>query len=345
MKAAFEQLRYDVFLIAGTGPERRRAIQTLKKQIRQGIQFDFVYSEPPSAPIAVVNHDILNLWLDIGFLRWCHQENIPVGLFYRDVYWRFDVYKKNTAWHQRLISVPLFWFEWLSYRRWVNHLFLPSQEMIPALPSNWPTAHLSALPPGCEPTLAIPRFEKLNDQLELFYVGGITPPLYDLTPMFVGLNGLDGVRLTLCCREAEWQQVRSFYQPSLSAQVRVIHVHGAELATYYAQADVFGLFRQHHPYLEFAMPIKVFEALGYGLPIITTTGAAAAEMIQQEGIGWVVSKTSEFRDLVIQLQTEPARLFDTRQRATQVRQHHTWLERARTVVETLRPIHEFNKAN
>ncbi len=334
MKAAFEELGYEVFLVAGTGGERTKAIRTLKERVRQGARFDFVYSEPPSAPIAVVNHDVLHPWLDMGFLRWCHQQAIPVGLFYRDVYWRFDVYKQNSTLSKRLISIPLFWLEWLSYRRWVDHLFLPSQEMAAALPSPWPPARYSDLPPGCELNSNTSN-AKPNGQLDLFYVGGVTTPLYDLTPMLTAIKGLVGVTLTLCCRQDEWHRVQSYYLPYMSPQIKIVHAHSSELADYYARADLFGLFRRVHPYLKFAMPVKVFESLGYGLPIITTTGTAAAEMIQREGIGWSISSPKEFRDLVLNLQAQPDQLLHKRQLTAQASKRHTWLERARTVADTL----------
>lgn len=334
MKRAFEQLGYDVFLIAGTGYERKMAIQTVVDQVRKGEPFEFVYSEPPSAPIAVVNHDMWQVWLDLGFLRWCHQQSIPVGLFYRDVYWRFEVYRQSAGWHKRLISLPLFWFEWLSYYRWVDHLFLPSLKMTAALPSTWPASRCSALPPGCEPT-ANELKQEPNNKLTLFYVGGVTPPLYDLTPIFTAVRDLTGVGLTVCCRRAEWEEVQAYYRPYLSAQVKVIHAQSSELAEYYAQADAFSLVRQDHPYLTFAMPVKVFESLGYGLPIITTAGTAAAEMIERDGIGWVVSDPQEIRNLLLQLQAEPDQLIQKRRQAMEMRHQHTWLQRARTVVKTL----------
>lgn len=38
----------------------------------------------------------------------------------------------------------------------------------------------------------------------------------------------------------------------------------------------FGLFWQPSAYLDFAMPVKVFEALGYGVPLVTTAGTTRA---------------------------------------------------------------------
>lgn len=335
MKQAFEKLGYDVFVVAGTGPERRTAIQTIKKLVHQGTVFDFVYSEPPTAPIAVVNHDVANLWLDVGFLRWCKQHAIPVGLFYRDVHWRFDIYKCKVPWLQRAISLPLFWFEWFNYQQVMNHLFIPSQEMAPALPTSWPKDNLSPLPPGCEITENI-KTQTIHNKLNLFYVGGVTPPLYDLKPMLTVINTTSGTHLSLCCRQEEWLKVQNYYQPHLFNNIQIIHQYGKKLADYYLSADVFGLVWNHHPYLDFAMPVKVFEALGYGLPLITTAGTAVADFVQREGIGWVVANVSKFRELLVKLQRQPEEIANKRHQAEKVRHNHTWLQRAQTVANVMK---------
>ncbi len=334
MKQAFESLGYEVFLVAGSGRERRAAIKVVRELVRQGTQFDFVYSEPPTAPIVVVNRDLPSFWVDLAFLHWCKRASIPVGLFYRDVYWRFELFR-TVEWYKRLLMIPLYWFEWLQFRQCVSHLFIPSLDMAAALPTRWPESHFSALPPGCEPTVQKDG-QNFVEPLNLFYVGGIVPPLYDVSPLLAATSDLPGITLTFCCRETEWAEMKNYYQPFGLSQLKVVHVHGKELVQYFVEADIFCLIRKPHPYLKFAMPVKIFESLGYGLPLITTAGTATADFIEREGIGWVVANSTEFRELISRLQNNPDEVEKKRVQAETTRYNHTWQRRAQAVVDVMK---------
>lgn len=173
------------------------------------------------------------------------------------------------------------------------------------------------------------------DDLYLFYVGGVTPPLYDLRPLFDAVRGMEGISLTLCCRDAEWEQVKSYYAPIDESKVCIVHANGEGLKTYYWHADLFALIWRVNPYLSFAMPVKIFEALGYGVPILTTDGTEASRFVAKEGIGWVVSTMDELRELLSYLKTNPQAIAEKRRRVETVREHHTWQVRAQMVANIL----------
>jgi len=90
-----------------------------------------------------------------------------------------------------------------------------------------------------------------------------------------------------------------------------------------------------HPYLDFASPVKVFEALGYGVPIITVAGTEAGRFVEQEGIGWAVADKTELRRLIERLRDNPSELLRIRQAVQAVRWRHTWVARAQEVARVL----------
>lgn len=332
--AAFQALGYDVAVVAGDGSERQAAIAAVRAQAAAGEHFAFLYAEPPNAPLLWLNRQQSHRFQDYGLWRWCQAQSIPVGLFYRDVHWRFDQYKIATSWRKRAVTIPLYWADWLSYQLCVDHLFLPSLAMAAHLPSRWPATRLSALPPGC--TIATtPHPHQTDIPLKLFYVGGVQPPLYDLRPMFTAVEALTGVQLTVCCRAAEWAAVRDLYAPFDATKIQIIHAQGDGLARYYAETDLFGLFWRPYAYLDFAMPVKLFEALGYGVPLVTTAGTETARFVAREGLGWVVTTEEEFRSLLLRLRDERSALAAQRQQLATARQRHTWLARAQLVTELL----------
>lgn len=337
MAEGFVRLGYDVKRIVGTPGERQAAFQEAMEEVRQGATFDFVYSESLTRPTLLSKQTIRKPFLDFGFFRWCQRQSLPIGLFYRDVYWRFEVYRQQTPWRTRALALPLYWYDWVQYRRLVNHLFLPSVAMREALPTAWPSERLSALPPGCniiDVGEENPHRASRN-RLELFYVGGIAPPLYDLRPTLAAIRELNDVHLTLCCRREEWEANAHYYAPVDGTKTSVVHEYGKGLEPLYAQADIFVLIRNAHSYLDFAMPVKVFEALGYGVPLVIMEGTEAARFTEREGTGWVVSGAEELCNCLAHLQANPQLIDEKRRHVEAVRMRHRWQDRAQQVADTL----------
>lgn len=340
MLEGFSGLGYHVALVAGYANDRRRAIQKIRQWSRDGLRFDFLYSESASVPTLLTerHHAPTHPFLDFGLFRWARVRAVPVGLFYRDVYWRFDLWKRLVPWHKRIIALPLYWYDWLEYLKLVDHLFLPSLAMKRFLPGEWPDSRLSEAPPGCTPEKASSA-RICQSGLQVLYVGGVTPPLYDLRPMLDALRRVGhGVVLTLCCRLREWRDVRTYY--SLNDNVRVLHVSGRDLDTLYANADIFSLVRKPHPYLDFAMPVKVFEALGHGVPIVTAQGTEVARFVAKEGVGWVVSGEKDFHNLLLRLRSNRNLVANKRKKVLTILERHSWVARARSIATALARYHQ-----
>jgi glycosyltransferase involved in cell wall biosynthesis len=334
---AFRESGYDVALVTGYAADRNKAIVRVLREAEAGRRFDFVYAWSPTTPTLLAKRNVWHPWLDSDFFSWCKGQSIPIGLFYGDIHWRFPHYRGAAPWYRRALAIPLYRYDWNNYARLVDHLFLPSLGMAGFLPTTWPADRISALYPGCNvadrPLQAVSTGG--SEGLKLFYVGGVRPPLYDLKPMIDALRGMSGVRLTLCCRAAEWAAARTYYEPVDTDVIRVVHAHGEQLASYYAETDVFGLFWQPYPYLDFAMPVKVFESLGFGVPLITTQGTEIARFVSGEDIGWAVSTTGEFRALLERLKANPQLIDEARGRVAQVRTQHTWQKRTALIARTL----------
>jgi glycosyltransferase involved in cell wall biosynthesis len=350
MFEAFGQLGFEIEVIEGTVPRRKQAIERLKREIERGRTFDFLFSEPSTHPMAVsilpaltsgthIHGDIADHFLlDWGFFKWLKDRAIPRGLFYGDIHWKYDIYRNIVSRRKLMVTIPLYWYDWLMCLWLVDHLYIPSMAMHAALPTSYPLGRVSALFPGCvlPEVFQYPLPRTSGEHLTLFYVGGITPPLYDLRPMFRAMQVLEGMSLTICCREQDWKRARSAYEPFDMSRVHVVHKSGSDLVPYYTQSDIFLMgWDPVHPYLHFAMPVKVFEALGYGLPIVTVAGTSSADFIVRERIGWAASTPDELPALLRHLQANPHLLNETREQMETVRAQHTWKMRARMVVDTL----------
>ena len=338
MLEAFRELGYEVDVVAGDARARGRAARDVKQKILAGAKYDFVYAEPPTTPILLSesHHVPTHPLLDYRFFTFCRSRAIPIVLFYRDVQWRLPDYPSRIGWAKYFVLLPFFHLDLLVYRKVVDALLVPDRGMLAQIAGwtskkpNWVSS------PGFDP-LEIPpprRPVEAGAPIRLFYVGGASPPVYDLTPLLEGSAWAAGhgvnVQLTICCREAEWQHRPGAYDPYLGPHVKVVHNRNREeLLALYAQHDIAVM-----PYgtlnSDWAMPIKFPEAIGMELPVLAGDGTAVARIVEEQGIGWSVGRSKE--EFLALLRTiDRSELERVRANVKAVRPGYAWVERARAV--------------
>lgn len=340
MLSAFKKIGIEVYEVTGYAKERKEKIQNVKKQVQKGVKFDFTYGENTTLPLLLneKSHYPTHPLMDYMFFRWLKDQQIPFGLFYRDIYWRFPEFRKNLPIHKWAIPLPFHYLDIEILRKMTTRLFLPSQEMSEFLPGNWNPSKFVALPPGCEEG-TYRKSRQQGQNLRFFYVGGVTPPNYDLTPMLQYFSKTEqDVYLTICCREKEWNEVQSAkaYRDYSLDRIAICHKSGDSLKPFWKKADLFLALWGDISYHDFAMPFKIFEAVGYGMPIITTRGTAAGEFVAENGFGWVIEPRSDALSELVQMLKQNPELIEKKREAILARRpYHTWEARARQVIEAL----------
>jgi hypothetical protein len=338
MLRAFIGLGYEVHGVTGYSAQRRRAMKRILRLLREGTRFEFCYAENSTTPTLLTDphHLPLSPWLDASFFKRLRHAGIPVGMYIRDVHWAFDLYPAGfPAWKKSVLA----YFQRHDlriYRRHANQLFLPSMEMAPYIPGGTGTVPVAALPPGCAlPDVPQEPPSDPNHLLHLAYVGGITPPLYDLTGLLAALRGLECVRLTLVCRKPEWEAMKGQYGSFNPRQVEVVHASGERLGKLLRKADVFAMTLGEHTYHEFAFPVKIMEAVGHGLPLACLGDTLGARFVEQYGLGWRCETVEGLRELLTRLHTDRRLLAQKRGEVLAARESHTWEARARQAADTL----------
>lgn len=338
MRAAFEQIGYQVDEVTGYGAERKEKIDRIKRNMEAGVRYDFLYSESVNMPTVLSEKDHVPRYpaLDFAFFRHCRKNGIPTGLFYRDIHWKFPLYKEGLAWWKLMLSLMLFRCDLIQYRKTVNLLYLPSDRIRPYVPGH----NTKPLPPGGELRSEVYERRKLRQKeagkLQAFYVGSVSGGVYDLTAFCRAVCAVDGVELTICTPREHWETAQEKYADCLCGRIRVVHEVSEHLAPYYEAADVFCCCLGVNEYTRLAMPIKVFEALSCGTPVMISDGIAAAELVERENFGWKVDNTAEsFAQLLTFLRDHPEEIEEKTRNAIAAAPEHTWQCRAQQVAEDL----------
>ena len=117
MIQAFRDLGYSVTLVDGFSRERKKRISFVKKQIRTGISYDFAYIEGNTEPIFLTDphHFPTHPFLDFGFFRFLNKHDIPIGLFYCDIYWKFKNYGEGMPLWKRKAALFFYALELKKY--------------------------------------------------------------------------------------------------------------------------------------------------------------------------------------------------------------------------------------
>jgi glycosyltransferase involved in cell wall biosynthesis len=333
MLEAFRELGYQVLEVTGTSADRKRAIRTVKEFMREGT-VDFAYSECSTMATTMTDshHLPLHPFLDAGFFRYLKRKNVPSGVFYRDVHWRFPEYARSINPLVARIARMLYRFDLVVYRRWVDRVYVPSLQMAPMIP-HVRSSQFESLPPGC--VVTSPSSQP-DTGLTLFYVGGVSDFIYRIRDAISGVARTDGARLILCTRREQWEDQAPKLVDVINDSIEVVHASGAELERYYSRATICSLYLEPVNYLSFAAPVKLYEYIGHGRPVIASEGTLSGAFVAKHNIGWTIPYSSDaLTELLTRLLENPDDVKSMTDRVREERHNHTWLARARQVADGL----------
>ncbi len=328
MLEAFKELGYTVDIVCGYRKERSRAISEIKNKISHGVQYDFLYTESSTMPTLLTEKHHLPLapFLDFNFFSFLKKKGVPIGLFYRDIYWIFPPYSQLVGKIKALISKQFYLYDLKQYEKYLDQLYIPSFEMKKYIPINKKIL-TSALPPGH--SVEQQEIKNINKKINLLYIGGFSDH-YQMHELFYALKKLPSVQLILCTRQAEWESQKQTY-PSIP-NIKIVHSFGKELENLYRMSDIAMLFFPPQEYRNFAAPVKLYEYLGHLKPIIASSGTLAGNFVASNNIGWEIPYHHEHLiNLIHTIQKKPSIIKEKISYCKIISQNHTWKARAQQV--------------
>lgn len=335
MLEAFKNLGYDVKVLEGaTGKknikQRRKNVKATIKWI-QNHDVDICYVEPPSGPFFCT--------LDLKLLTILKKKKIPIGLFYRDAYWKFPNFVYTKGFKEKVkakIICKMQKRDWKVFENTCKCIYFPSG----LLASYFVKDDILTLPPGCQ----LEKNEKARENNNLksaIYVGGATEQygIYLLLDSFnrINANGLK-VQLICVCPKNEWNLLPIKYREyEKKSWIKIFHISsGKTLDNIYKQVDFSIIPRLKSEYTDLAMPIKLFEYLSKCKPVISTNCTESAQFIEKNGIGIIVEDNVESLVMginkIISDQDGYNLLLEN---CAKTRAENTWEERVKKVVHDL----------
>lgn len=336
LQKAFSDIGYTVDVIEGCAADRKRQIAAIKRNICNGVKYDFLYSESSTMPTLLTesHHLPTHPFLDFSFFSFCKKHDIPIGLFYRDIHWCFI--NKNKDFKQR-VAKYFYRYDLTQYSKLLDVLFLPSFEMLQHIPFSF-TRKVEELPAGCELHPSNPHV--FDGRLRLLYIGGIGG-IYDMRTLFKAVAQTPEVSLTVCCRPDEWRAVTDIYEPLLFDNINIVHKYGSGLDELYAEADLFSMFFTND-YTKFAVPYKLFDTMGYSMPVFAPSDTWTGSFVKRNGVGVVCDNSvDEVCSTLASLSRDPSLLTAFRDKMLSIATSHTWQSRARQVADSLTEVNSY----
>ena len=81
MLEAFKSIGYEVDYVMGYAEDRKKQIDNIKQNIKNGVKYEFMYSESSTMPTLLTekNHLPTHPFLDFGFMKFCKKNGIKIG--------------------------------------------------------------------------------------------------------------------------------------------------------------------------------------------------------------------------------------------------------------------------
>lgn len=349
MLEAFKRLGYEVDIVMGYASERKRQIKEIKDKIKSGVKYDFLYSESSTMPTLLTEKHHLPIYpfLDFGFMKYCKRQHIKIGLFYRDIYWKFDDYKEKVSILKRSFATLLYEYDLRKYAKLLDVLYVPSLRESKYLEEYGLNSILRTLPPGTDVYLDSDREKNetylggvnnndVERKIELIYVGGIGG-VYDLKNILDTAIDFPSITYNICVRERDWDIVKVEYAKYHNQEnVRVHHVSGSDLESLLDKADIAFTTISNDLYYEMSLPYKLFEYIAHSIPVIGPEGTAIGDFIETNDCGWTVDvETDKIKKLIMDLSSNPKDILDKSKKAFIAAKENTWLDRAKQVEDDL----------
>jgi glycosyltransferase involved in cell wall biosynthesis len=326
---AFQEIGYKVDLITGRRRLRLRKVMELIKSLKLD-KYLFCLSEPCPSPV----HPII----DYAFYLLLWANKVPTGIYYTDAYWKFprkfrDLFPRPPF--RRLFFLLRYRFDLFVFSRTGSLFFFPTGAMADLFKLRRPKI---VLPFGGE--VLFPDSRSRTEIDTAIYVGGIARRYGAavLLEAFDLINERTRLNLELVCRENELEREQAVFAPySNAGWLHIHHLSGNALHEVYRKSDLAIIALLKNVYNDIVIPVKMFEYISHGLPIVATNCTETANFVTHNRVGLITEDNPEsLAEKILHLVNDPELYRELRDNARHTLENgNMWTDRARFVAEQL----------
>jgi glycosyltransferase involved in cell wall biosynthesis len=231
---------------------------------------DYMYVEALASPL---------YFYDYRFMDFIKKNNVPIFPFIRDLYWKYPGSLKETRWNKAWFNHCEDELQW--YLKNATEMLFPSDEMTSAVDFE----NKSILPPAGDPSRCLDPH--LPSEKTVTFVGGISQKM-----------GIDILvkAMEIVIQEhpdAQCNIVGNGDMDIINHFSKKTYISHLPNRTYFdvpqilADSDLTVIPRPNIPHNDFAIPVKLFDYMSSGRPVVATNCQSTAKFIQNEQIGIV----------------------------------------------------------
>ncbi len=309
----------DLDVIDGYRPRRRQRLWRYALSGRQR-GLDGIYVESST---------FLPAESDIAFLGLSRALGIPVVTYVRDAYQLFpEYYPRDTL--KRRLGAAAFLPAIRALRATSSRLAFPTGGLAEAVLG--PDADALLLPPGAPPPVDVPRSATAN---RILYVGDARLPAHGADRLIsaVGIARMAGADLGLDIVSRPGQDPSAPHPEWL----RVHRAEGEAIHALLPHVVATAIPRPRNRYNDLALPIKLFDYLSYGCPLLVTDAAEQARVVTDADAGIVThDDPGSLADGFVRMATAaPEQIALWSGNASAAARAASWEDRARRIVNIL----------
>lgn len=267
--------------------------------------------------------------VDLGFLGLARALGIPVLTYIRDAYQLFPEYYDRSSLRRRVGALafrPAMW----ALRAASSRLALPSRGLARAIFGDGVDAVL--IPPGSPAPLDQPRRDDANS---LLFVGNGRAEAQGAARLIaaIGLARGRGTDVTLTVVSRPGEEPIGPHPPWL----RVMNGEGSEIHRLLPNVLATAIPRPRGAYNDLAVPVKLYDYLSYGRPLVVTDCVEQAAVVREWDAGLVTGDSAQELAAAIEriVAAPTAEIDGWSSRARSAAISNSWSRRADRILETL----------
>lgn len=314
--------KHNIYCISGDYQERKEAIN--KFLDTENIEdFDGMYCESASWPLRN---------LDYMFFKFCHS-NIPMTIFYRDCFWKTKEYFKKVN-LQVIQSYVRFHFEFLIFRKYFDHFFVPTESF-----GNFcKFKKKSILPPAGLIKTQKNKYRKWRP-FNIIFAGNAKAGYEIIFKIMEILNSeSEDIHLHVISDDIPKASVKNVFYHRTSFDNCKLILNKSHIGINVLRKT---------KYYNLALPLKLFDYLSWGLPIVATNTYEMKKFINSNEVGLTVEHNEKaFAKAILNLKNNKKIYNKFQENALRIiTESHNWDKRVNTIVDKIREIHNYTNTN